>query len=60
MVEVEWLYSASVRQSIIDYILLDPDERTRLVIEVQHKPYQPKVIEGPSPWNSVTKLVLTL
>ena len=43
-----------MRQSIIDYILLDPDERSRLGIEVQNKPFQQKIVEGPSPWNHST------
>ncbi|KAL5267409.1 hypothetical protein ACHWQZ_G004450 [Mnemiopsis leidyi] len=54
MNEVRWLYNASMRQSTIDYILLDPQERSRLGIEVQNKPFQPRVIEGPSPWNQNT------
>ena len=52
--EVKWLYNASMRQTIIDYILLDPDERSRLGIEVQNKPFELKVVEGPSPWNYST------
>ena len=49
--EVKDLYNASMRQSILDYILLDPAERSRLGIEILNKPFQPKVVEGPSTWH---------
>ena len=51
MAEVRWLYNASMRQTILDYILLDPAERSRLRIEIPNKPFQSRVVEGPSTWH---------
>ncbi|CAH8660135.1 unnamed protein product [Schistosoma rodhaini] len=48
-------YVYAVRKSIVDYILLDPEERKRLFIESLPIPYPNFVIRAPVPWHTTRK-----
>ena len=50
MTDVRELYNAAMRQSILNYILLDVDERSRLRINAVQPPYTPLTVESPAPW----------
>ncbi|KAL7873931.1 hypothetical protein SRHO_G00049010 [Serrasalmus rhombeus] len=49
--EVRRDYSFSIRKSIVDYILLDPEERERLVISSVPRSFPWRVIRAPVPWS---------
>ena len=49
--EIYSSYDTAVRQSIVDYILMDPNEQTRLEIPLLHVPYEPQVLRAPVPWH---------
>ncbi|KAJ3092439.1 Dynein heavy chain 3, axonemal [Quaeritorhiza haematococci] len=49
--EVRHSYNISLRQSIIDYILLDSNEQKRLDIPVFNVPYTPRIARAPVPWH---------
>lgn len=44
-------YKKSLRYSIVDYILLDANERKRLLIETMPVEYPVLVIRAPVPWH---------
>ncbi|CAH8618645.1 unnamed protein product [Heterobilharzia americana] len=48
-------YEYALRKSIVDYILLDPDERKRLFIEWLPVPYPSFVVRAPVPWHTRRK-----
>ncbi|XP_030626002.1 dynein heavy chain 3, axonemal [Chanos chanos] len=48
--EVQFDYSFSLRKSIVDYILLDPQERERLFISRIPQQFPQHVIRAPVPW----------
>ena len=60
MSEVKELYQHSLKQSILDYVLLDPGERSRLGIEIENKRFESTTIQGPCPWTENIRLVLGL
>ncbi|MGH0124048.1 UNVERIFIED_CONTAM: hypothetical protein FKN15_034456 [Acipenser sinensis] len=45
-------YDFSLRKSIVDYILKDPSERTRLFIASIPCPFPQRIIRAPVPWSS--------
>ncbi|KAH6601980.1 hypothetical protein BASA61_001578 [Batrachochytrium salamandrivorans] len=49
--EIKSLYTTSVKQSIVDYILLDPTEQQRLLIPFSPPNYVPKTARAPVPWH---------
>jgi dynein heavy chain len=49
--EVKADYGVALRQSILDYILLDEKERIRLCIPPMAPPYRPRVARAPVPWH---------
>nr|XP_055037339.1 dynein axonemal heavy chain 3 isoform X1 [Misgurnus anguillicaudatus]XP_055037340.1 dynein axonemal heavy chain 3 isoform X1 [Misgurnus anguillicaudatus] len=49
--EVQRDYDFSLRKSIVDYILLDPDERVRLSISAVPKLFSSRVVHAPVPWS---------
>ncbi|XP_012645608.2 dynein axonemal heavy chain 3 [Microcebus murinus] len=53
--EKEKDYYSSLMKSIVDYILMDPMERKRLVIEGIPRTFPQRVIRAPVPWHSVYK-----
>eukprot|EP00116_Pleurobrachia_bachei_P008035 sb/3468297/ len=56
MSEVKELYQHSLKQSILDYVLLDPGERSRLGIEIENKRFESTTIQGPCPWTENIRL----
>uniref|UniRef100_A0A3B1JRX0 Uncharacterized protein n=1 Tax=Astyanax mexicanus TaxID=7994 RepID=A0A3B1JRX0_ASTMX len=48
--EIQTDYAFAIRRSIVDYILLDPEERERLLILSVPRPYPSRVIRAPVPW----------
>uniref|UniRef100_A0A8C5QWI6 Dynein axonemal heavy chain 3 n=3 Tax=Leptobrachium TaxID=161697 RepID=A0A8C5QWI6_9ANUR len=50
--EIEHYYHTSLRQSIVDYILKDPEERVRLFIANTPSSYPIRVIRAPVPWHT--------
>lgn len=44
-------YKQSLRKAILDYILLDPEERKRLNIQTYPIYYPPIIIRAPVPWH---------
>jgi dynein heavy chain len=51
MDEVKRQHCLSVKQSIVDYILLDKSERQRLMIPTLIERYSPKICRAPVPWH---------
>lgn len=49
--EVFNTYDLALRQSIVDYILMDPNEQTRLGIPLFNIPYVPRILRAPVPWH---------
>ena len=45
------IYNIAARQAILDYILLDEDEKQRLGIKEVAKSYTPQMSRGPVPWH---------
>ena len=50
-VEVRSDYVTAAKKSVLDYILLDEDERLRLNISVRPSPWEPRVVRAPVPWH---------
>ncbi|NXK27218.1 DYH3 protein, partial [Arenaria interpres] len=50
--EIEADYRISLMKAIVDYILLDPAERERLVIGSTPRPFPQRVVRAPVPWHS--------
>ncbi|GAA53212.1 dynein heavy chain axonemal [Clonorchis sinensis] len=50
--EIRTDYNYSLRKSIVDYILLDPEERKRLFIQWLPIPYPSYVVRSPVPWHT--------
>ena len=50
-VEVKSDYITAAKKSVLDYILLDEDERLRLNISVRPSPWEPRVVRAPVPWH---------
>ncbi|KAG8433111.1 hypothetical protein GDO86_017410 [Hymenochirus boettgeri] len=50
--ETECDYHTSLRKSIVDYILKDPEEKERLLISNTPRPFPLKVIRAPVPWHT--------
>ncbi|KAJ3114982.1 Dynein heavy chain 3, axonemal [Phlyctochytrium bullatum] len=44
-------YNIALKQSIVDYILLDDNERKRLMIPKFVRPYVPRIARAPVPWH---------
>jgi dynein heavy chain len=44
-------YNQSIRKVILDYVLLDPEERKRLNIQTYPIDYPPIIIRAPVPWH---------
>ncbi|KAK9527005.1 hypothetical protein VZT92_015671 [Zoarces viviparus] len=57
--EVKREYNLSLKQSIVNYILMDPSECQRLSISSIPKPFTRRVIHGPVPWATSYKEVRT-
>ena len=51
LVEVENSYKLAIKQSIVDYILLDPEEQIRLSIPPFVDHYLPRTARAPVPWH---------
>ena len=49
--EVRADYVVAAKKSILDYILLDKEEKERLNISVRPEAWQPRVIRAPVPWH---------
>jgi dynein heavy chain len=49
--EVQETYSLAFKKSIVDYILLDPEERYRLMIPRVPFTYVPRIARAPFPWH---------
>lgn len=49
--EVKRKHCSAIKQSIVDYILLDDSEKERLMIPYIFEKYTPKVCRAPVPWN---------
>ncbi|KAA3677197.1 dynein heavy chain, axonemal [Paragonimus westermani] len=49
--EVHEDYNHALRKAIVDYILLDPEERKRLFIQWLPVPYPSYVVRAPVPWH---------
>ncbi|THD19780.1 Dynein heavy chain axonemal [Fasciola hepatica] len=50
--EIRHDFDHALRKSIVDYILLDPEERKRLFIEWTPVPHPSYVVRAPVPWNA--------
>ncbi|XP_068100920.1 dynein axonemal heavy chain 3 [Hyperolius riggenbachi] len=50
--EIEYDYFTSLRKSIVDYILKDPEERNRLFIANIPRSFPLRVIRAPVPWHA--------
>ncbi|KAI8622787.1 dynein heavy chain and region D6 of dynein motor-domain-containing protein [Chytriomyces sp. MP71] len=57
ILEVERDYSWALKQSIVDYILLDAKERDRLKIPPMPPRYVPRVARAPVPWHDSVESV---
>ncbi|XP_064624417.1 dynein axonemal heavy chain 3-like [Lineus longissimus] len=44
-------YELSLRKGIVDYVLMDPDEKGRLHIEWTPRPFPQRIIRAPVPWH---------
>ncbi|KAJ7305844.1 hypothetical protein JRQ81_010210 [Phrynocephalus forsythii] len=51
--EVRDDYQIWLMKNIVDYILMDPDERKRLFINSIPRPFPQRVIRAPVPWHNV-------
>ncbi|OAJ37962.1 hypothetical protein BDEG_21931 [Batrachochytrium dendrobatidis JEL423] len=49
--EIKEVYATSAKQSIVDYILLDPSEQQRLLIPQFFANYVPRIARAPVPWH---------
>ncbi|KAJ3222668.1 Dynein heavy chain 3, axonemal [Clydaea vesicula] len=49
--EINQTYTTALRQSIVNYILMDEDERERLGIPYFEEQYVPQIIRAPVPWH---------
>ncbi|XP_063710592.1 dynein axonemal heavy chain 3-like [Symsagittifera roscoffensis] len=49
--EVDHDYQMSIRTAIVDYILLDQSERTRLNIKATQRPFPKRTYRAPVPWH---------
>ena len=49
--EVRSDYITAAKRSVLDYILLDTEERARLGISLRPEPWQPRVVRAPVPWH---------
>ncbi|XP_032303513.1 dynein heavy chain 3, axonemal isoform X3 [Coturnix japonica] len=54
-VEVKEDYRISLMKAIVDYILMDPAERQRVLIGSTPRPFPVRVIRAPVPWHSSYK-----
>uniref|UniRef100_A0A493U1K4 Dynein axonemal heavy chain 3 n=1 Tax=Anas platyrhynchos platyrhynchos TaxID=8840 RepID=A0A493U1K4_ANAPP len=50
--EIKADYLISLMKAIVDYILMDPAERERLLIRSTPRPFPQRVIRAPVPWHS--------
>ncbi|OCT61613.1 dynein heavy chain 3, axonemal [Xenopus laevis] len=50
--EIEYDYYKSLRRSIVDYILMDPEEKERLFIANIPRPFPHRLIRAPVPWHT--------
>ncbi|XP_032391908.1 dynein heavy chain 3, axonemal isoform X1 [Etheostoma spectabile] len=57
--EVKRDYDFSLKENIVNYILMDPSERQRLSISSVPKPFPRRVIRSPVPWAASYKEVQT-
>ncbi|XP_021267492.1 dynein heavy chain 3, axonemal isoform X1 [Numida meleagris] len=55
--EIKEDYRISLMKAIVDYILMDPAERERLLIGSTPRPFPQRVIRAPIPWHSSYKEV---
>uniref|UniRef100_A0A8C9L6L3 AAA+ ATPase domain-containing protein n=1 Tax=Pavo cristatus TaxID=9049 RepID=A0A8C9L6L3_PAVCR len=53
--EIKEDYRISLMKAIVDYILMDPSERERLLIGSTPRPFPLRVIRAPVPWHSSYK-----
>ena len=44
-------YVTAAKRSVLDYLLLDKEERERLGISVRPGPWEPRVVRAPVPWH---------
>ena len=49
--EVRQDYVGASKQAVLDYLLLDPEERERLGIPVRPELWRPRVVRAPVPWH---------
>ena len=49
--EVKSDYVTAAKRSVLDYLLLDAEERQRLGISVRPGPWEPSVVRAPVPWH---------
>ena len=45
------MLSSHWSRSVLDYLLLDSEERERLGISVRPGPWEPRVVRAPVPWH---------
>ncbi|XP_074775748.1 dynein axonemal heavy chain 3 [Athene noctua] len=50
--EIKTDYHIGLMKAIVDYILMDPDERERLFIGSTPRPFPQRVVRAPVPWHS--------
>ena len=50
-VEVKNDYVLAAKKSVMDYILLDPEERERLGISVRPESWKSRIVRAPVPWH---------
>ncbi|KAH0631920.1 hypothetical protein JD844_019823 [Phrynosoma platyrhinos] len=55
--EIQDDYQIWLMKNIVDYILMDPDERKRLFIHSIPQPFPQRVIRAPVPWHKVYREV---
>jgi dynein heavy chain len=49
--EIRLVHNIALRKSIVDYILMDGDERIRLGIPAFEAPFEPQIVRAPVPWH---------
>lgn len=50
--EIRSVHNIALRKSIVDYILMDEDERSRLGIPTFEAPFIPQIVRAPVPWHN--------
>ena len=58
--EVKSDYVTAAKRSVLDYLLLDKEERERLGISVRPGPWEPRVVRAPVPRKTIACICLQL